>query len=210
MRPAHLTRLLLVAWAGVALWTDSVHAENKGRPDKKRVAVAAKLAREPWTKRVEGRDDDPDVAEAIALRHAQDSLAEYLRTQTPRIHRRPSADEIRGHLLAKPPEHRELSESEDSEGKGRHVVTLNLLVTEENYRDMLARDRQQRELERQGLVQERTFMVGKVLAGLVALLAALAGYFRLEEATKGYYTTWLRAGAIGFVLAVGAALFRLG
>jgi hypothetical protein len=34
----------------------------------------------------------------------------------------------------------------------------------------------------------------------------VVGYFRLEEATKGYYTAWLRLAAVGLVAAAVAGL----
>ncbi|HEV3449125.1 MAG TPA: hypothetical protein VG099_31100, partial [Gemmataceae bacterium] len=55
--------------------------------------------------------------------------------------------------------------------------------------------------------QERMMLLGKFLAGLVAFLVAVAGYFRLEEATKGYYTTWLRLGVLSFIAAVGVGIW---
>ena len=53
--------------------------------------------------------------------------------------------------------------------------------------------------ERDRLVQERMVWLGKLLAGLVVLFAAGGLYFRLDDWTKGYYTTWLRLAAVGFV-----------
>ena len=53
------------------------------------------------------------------------------------------------------------------------------------------------------------FFLGKVLAGMVALLGGVAGYFRLEEATKGYYTTWLRLGVAGLASAVGLGFWLM-
>jgi hypothetical protein len=53
-------------------------------------------------------------------------------------------------------------------------------------------------LDREYRTQLRMFQAGKVLAALVAVLAAVAGYFRLDELSKGYYTGWLRLAAIGF------------
>ena len=52
-------------------------------------------------------------------------------------------------------------------------------------------------------------LLGKFLAGFVAFLVAVAGYFRLEEATKGYYTTWLRVGVLGFIAVVGAGIWLI-
>ncbi len=53
----------------------------------------------------------------------------------------------------------------------------------------------------------RMKIAGMTLAGFVALLLVGGGYLRLEEATKGYYTTLLRATALGIIgLVVGALL----
>jgi hypothetical protein len=70
------------------------------------------------------------------------------------------------------------------------------------YRQMYGHDRQVRSKERMSLLV-------RVLIGLVAALAALAGYMRLDEATKGYYTRWLRLAALGFVAVVGTGLWWL-
>ena len=51
--------------------------------------------------------------------------------------------------------------------------------------------------------------LGKGLGLFLALLAALAGYFRLEEATKGYYTAWLRVGAVSFIAVIAAGVWYL-
>ena len=45
------------------------------------------------------------------------------------------------------------------------------------------------------------------LAALVALLAVGAGYFRLEELTRGYYTGVLRLLLLGSAGAIGAGLW---
>jgi hypothetical protein len=60
--------------------------------------------------------------------------------------------------------------------------------------------------EREARMQERMLWVGRILAGVVVLLVAMAGYFRLEEWTKGYYTTWLRVATVGFIGSSVAAL----
>jgi hypothetical protein len=53
-----------------------------------------------------------------------------------------------------------------------------------------------REEARKIRVGGRMKSTGLVLAGLIALLLVGGGYLRLEEATKGYYTTLLRVGAV--------------
>jgi hypothetical protein len=84
----------------------------------------------------------------------------------------------------------------------KHGVSLRVELTRKDYRDILRHDREY-------VSQNRMILLGKVLGGLVALLAAVAGYFRLEETTKGYYTTWLRLATLGFVTAVGAGLWLI-
>ncbi len=63
--------------------------------------------------------------------------------------------------------------------------------------------------EREVRGQERMMTLGKMLAGIIACLVIVGGYFRLEEATKGYYTAWLRIGVLTLVAAIGAGLWLL-
>jgi hypothetical protein len=103
----------------------------------------------------------------------------------------------------------------DREGEDQEVVDVKIPglenprrwkahfeLTSKDYVELLGQERQYRSEQRLGIL-------GKGLAGLVALLAAVAGYFRLEEATKGYYTAWLRVGTVGFLTAVGAGIWFL-
>lgn len=73
-----------------------------------------------------------------------------------------------------------------------HWVTLEIPLVPE-LRGMLLQK------EREARMQERMLWVGRILAGVVVLLVAVAGYFRLEDWTKGYYTTWLRLATVGFI-----------
>lgn len=59
--------------------------------------------------------------------------------------------------------------------------------------------------DREYRAQGRMAGTARLVAGLVALLAALAGYLRLEDMTKGYYTNWLRVAA-GFLGAAAVIL----
>jgi len=73
-----------------------------------------------------------------------------------------------------------------------------------------AQERQFQESLRQHRATHRQKILACVVAGLVALLLAVAGYLRLEDATKGYYTRLLRAAAVAFVALVAAGIFLLG
>jgi hypothetical protein len=65
-----------------------------------------------------------------------------------------------------------------------------------------AKQRHDRSAGRQGIL-------ARVLVGVIAVLVAVACYLRLEDATKGYYTTLLRLAAVAFVVVVGAGIWLL-
>ncbi len=56
---------------------------------------------------------------------------------------------------------------------------------------------------------QREWLFTKGLLGVLALLGAVSGYFRLDERTKGYYTGWLRVGAVAFLAAAGVGISML-
>ncbi|AGA28048.1 hypothetical protein [Singulisphaera acidiphila] len=59
------------------------------------------------------------------------------------------------------------------------------------------------------LVVRRMVLMGGGLAVILSCLAAVAGYIRADEATKGYYTNWLRAAAAAGVGASGVLVYQL-
>jgi hypothetical protein len=59
------------------------------------------------------------------------------------------------------------------------------------------------------VVSQRLTVLGGVIAFILACLAALAGYIRADEATKGYYTSWLRAIAAAGVGASGVLIYEM-
>ena len=58
-------------------------------------------------------------------------------------------------------------------------------------------------------VTERLGVLGGILAFVLACLAAISGYIRADEATKGYYTNRLRLAAAAGVGAAGLAVYRM-
>jgi hypothetical protein len=58
------------------------------------------------------------------------------------------------------------------------------------------------------LVARRLAVLGGSLGFVLVCLASLAGYIRADEATKGYYTHWLRAIAAAGVGASGVLLYQ--
>ena len=80
---------------------------------------------------------------------------------------------------------------------------------QEAFVDVRLTDQQEKELRTEARTDRqkgRLRTAGMALAGLMALLLVGGGYLRLEEATKGYYTTLLRVAALGILGAVGASL----
>jgi len=61
----------------------------------------------------------------------------------------------------------------------------------------------------QDLVSDRLFRLAAVVVFLLTCLAALAGYIRADEATKGYYTNRLRLVAAAGVGAAGVVVYHL-
>jgi hypothetical protein len=203
-----------MGWVALGLWAQSSPAQEGRAPGQQgrnrrnffKPSPPVPTIRQSWTDTVEGQGPDREVAATIALLRAREALEAYLATQTPRIRHMPSEEFISSHLVLKR-EAKELTESEDHLQKGRNVLRLELQVTDKDYTDMLVLDWEAYEKTKEARIQDRVFILCKIMAGLVASLGAVAGYLRLEEATKGYYTAWLRLAAIGFLGAVGAGLW---
>jgi len=65
------------------------------------------------------------------------------------------------------------------------------------------------EVYQRELVSRRLTVLAGVIAFILACLAALSGYIRADEATKGYYTHWLRAVASAGVGASGVLIYQM-
>jgi hypothetical protein len=59
------------------------------------------------------------------------------------------------------------------------------------------------------LVQHRLMTLGGILAFVLTCLAAISGYIRADEATKGYYTNRLRMLAAAGVGAAGVIVYKM-
>jgi hypothetical protein len=219
MRPMHLVSLVAVA---VLAFGCHAHAQPGSHPPKPSKApktpepptavqpavppapppVAADEQPFPlWNIKEAGQNlaDADELAQEKALKE----IRSFLARQSPPIRWQPDLAWVKDQkqpLLT----HR-VVEEQDLPDSGLHAyfVSYDVQLTQQAYRKIIENDRQL-------TMQERQFLLGKVLAGLVAVFAAFAGYYRLEEATKGYYTNWLRLGALGLIAAVGGALFLVG
>jgi hypothetical protein len=208
MRPIHLVSLMALAVLAFA-----VHAQSSPRPPRPpkpvqpppaQVTPAQPVAEETpfpvWNVKEAGQtlDDAEEMAQKKALEEIQTYLA-----QPPRSLRwqpdLPWVKDQQQPLLT----HKAVEEGTlPSSGLPVHWVSYDVQLTPQAYRKAIENDRQL-------TMQDRQFLLGKILAGLVAVFTAFAGYYRLEEATKGYYTNLLRLGALGLVGAVGAGIYLL-
>jgi hypothetical protein len=135
-------------------------------------------------------------ARQLGYKAARTAVLAFLRQQNPPISWQPPLEYVKQNLVSE----RSLKTKHEESGQETYVVTLDVKVTDKDLQEMVEKDRQVS-------MEAREWLVAKVLGGLLALLIAVAGYFRLEEATRGYYTNWLRLGALGLLAATGVTLW---
>jgi len=87
-------------------------------------------------------------------------------------------------------------------GRQAYKVTLDLAMTRGTYLELA-------EADRAVTVSDRMEGVARVLSIVVIALGAVAGYVRLDDFTKGYYTGRLRLVTIAIVAAATFAISRV-
>lgn len=159
------------------------------RFEQKAALEAATFENSPsWT--VEGLGHTKADARQDALEKAQAKLIVFLHEQNPPVEWTPPLSYIRAHLVKSETEE-EARELDPPVGQVQ-VVRLMVELTPDDRPYVLEQDRHCR-------MKPRLVLAGLILGSLVALLAAVAAYVRLDEWSKGYYTNWLRLAAVGFV-----------
>ena len=155
----------------------------------------AAKARVVWTDEASGYGQNKTDARHFALEGIQAKVAARLREEMPGLGWTPSADDLQRWDAVQ-----DVRSRPDTPEPGSFEVRLRVTLTEDTVQKIVGNDHRQR-------VQERQLLAAKVLAALVALLALGAGYFRLEELTRGYYTGVLRLLLLGSAGAIGAGLW---
>jgi hypothetical protein len=193
MRLARVASLFVLILVVAGLW-----AENGDKPPRRKTEIATSgSARYPtWTITAYGLS--PDKAEEVALNKARDQVRAYLAHLDPPVRWQPEARWIDENLVKTRTAPQQVA-SDDPLLDKAFERTLQVEVGPKQYREIVEHDRQE-------CMEQRQLLLARILAAVVALLVAVVGYLRLDEATKGYYTLWLRLGALGLVGAVGAAL----
>ena len=147
---------------------------------------------------VSGFGQTKNDAQQNARENARAWVQSYLDDRFPNLGWSPTAEYLEriGAVRVDPPKEVELKDLGQGYEAAAHidVTDAKLSVMQEQVNE--ARDRVLEPVRSQ-----RHFLVGRILAALVAVFLVMAGYLRLEELTRGYYTTLLRLGA-GAVLAL--------
>jgi hypothetical protein len=149
-----------------------------------------------WTET--GYGETIDVASELALEKARDSVDDYLQKNHHDIGWQPTIERLRKEGVVKldKPKQGAFAEREGYE------VTAHVDLT--NLGNLQIDVDQAREQAQENAVFWRHLLVGRILAALVALFLIVGGYLRLEELTRGYYTTLLRVGAGAVMLLIAA------
>jgi hypothetical protein len=207
-------RLLAILVLGCAVAVGIRAHASRGTARSAPAVAPAKTAEKKtaWTAVAWGVGENAAEAEEVALQSAAGKVHEYLVSRDPSVQWTPPSDYVRAHLLEGAPRQESIQPDEARPGL-KYKVEVRLEVPDREYQQLLARDREYRkERQQQALThlrQQRLVLVGKIFAGLLAVCIALAVYLRLDEATKGIYTRWLRLAAVGFVGAIAAGLWLL-
>ena len=152
------------------------------------------------TKAVTGYGETSDDARERALAKAFDYVDEYLQRNHPNIGWRPTIHRLlkEGVVKVDKPTRGQFAEKEGYEVTAHVDLTKlgNLQIDVD----------QAREQAQENAVFWRHLLLGRILAALVALFLIVGGYLRLEELTRGYYTTLLRVGAGAVMLLIAAVV----
>lgn len=167
--------------SGPTYWTRPV-AERPISPTaaKEAPALPSDDRLPPWTVTRLGKTRDD--AREVAINDACEKVKAYLHDE---LHLRwnPSPQYFRKYVATQMVKQEDYKGTREVADLGTvHEVTLRVEMSPENQKDLLRRD--------------RLFLFAKLIGIAVALLATGAIYIRFDEASKGYYTAWLRLGAI--------------
>ncbi len=204
----------LSRWLSVLLLTVSAAiaqaASPPDRPDLANASAAleqtygwSQTDRGSFYKDVSGFGFTREDAEQDAMEKARSELIFFMKRQKAAMVWEPALEYLRQQGMI-----RSLNDEGTPPPPGKpQEARLRLEVTPEVFRDIIRQDMGEltelNRMEHQRLTQERHLLWGKILTGTLVLLLITTGYCRLDELTRGYYTTRLRAAALVCVGLVG-------
>jgi hypothetical protein len=106
-------------------------------------------------------------------------------------------------------ETRKLKVGDAEKGAETRRVWLKVVFDPETWKQIQKENRQAEDQRRLKVTEKRMVFLVKFLAGIVALLLTICGFIRLDEWSKGYYTKWLKLGAVACIVAVSVLLWSL-
>ncbi len=194
-----LTAISLTVRTGATQWCQA----GKPRPRPAPVQVEEGKSAS-WD--VKGYGRSREEAEQDALEKARSKVTAYLRRQEPPLFWSPTAAYVRDHL-ADTARMEKLDDVDIGEPPAPVVKVqcwrLPVIVTPARYLQMVRENRddlaRQQKVERDARAVERMLLLGKVMGGILALLVGVGGYIRLDDWTKGVYTSCLGVGLGGVV-----------
>jgi hypothetical protein len=152
---------------------------------------------------VVGYGRNAESAREVALEKARDKVVALLRKELrdPDWQPQPESVVLPEHLLeVRVVTPKGAAEQRDFGGERGVVARYRIQLTAEYVAEVERAARTLRQRERQGLLL-------RGLGGAVVLLLVAAGYLRLEEATRGYYTKLLRLAAVLVVALAGLGVW---
>jgi hypothetical protein len=203
MRPCHWLGLAALCLLALSLRTSADRARAQSPPG---VAGAPRAQNPTWE--VKRYGETADDARDLAFAAACDEVASYFRHYVPALGdwaptQQTLLDKNVLSLIDAPQlKQIEKPQPDRPEGRSAFEARVKVEITPRSLEEMSKEARQDRMGDRQALL-------ARLLAGAVALLLVTTGYLRLEDATRGYYTTLLRLAAAGVVALVGAGLWFL-
>jgi len=213
---SHFGCLAVISWTiGWAILCPAQASRCHGRNNKSSSAAAGAIrvreARRPpalWKTEVEGDyKTSTEAARADALSKAALELFGHLREQFPSLRYQPTPQFLVQHQMVDNPPFEEavVEQVQDAPTMYRQKVTVEL--RREHLRPIFEEDRRLRS-------RERMEWAARVFGGILIGLAALVGYIRLDDWTKGYSSTILIVSivmitAVGFLLMITAVGFLL-
>jgi len=199
----HIVALLAVGVVAAGIYLQSVPPlippAHAAHGDEQPAAVNGneEVSNGRWSDRAEGFGQTIDDAKQDALKKAQQKVLDYLAKQDPPLDWKPTAEFLVEEKLVKEVE----TKVENLPKSGLTYWSIfDVEVGPKTLRKILELDRQVRVLSRQ-------ILLAKILAVLVSIFAAVGLYYRLDEATKGYYSGWLFLGGLALVGAVSTAVW---
>jgi hypothetical protein len=188
---------------------NGAHVDSKKAPGVVAKPTPASPAMVRESNKVVTYGKTPEAAKQLALEGARDWVALYLGEQNPPLQWRPDAEYLQQNKMVTFSDPETVRMGEKGHEEEFQQVTATVEVTNKTFSDIQEQDRKLRAEQRKLVSKDRQTFLAKILAGVVATLAAVAIYLRLDDATKGYYSLWLRLGSVALVATVGAGAWML-